>query len=49
MIWNTVSVVNQSPVFNNDGIDKATSIICEINEATNDILGKGIWDKRVLR
>ena len=32
MSWNTLSVVHHSSAFNNEGIDKTTGIICEINE-----------------
>jgi len=38
MSWNTVPVVNYSPVFNNMDIDKATSIICKVNEAVIVVL-----------
>jgi len=31
VIWNTSSVVHYSSAFNSEGIDKTTSITCEIN------------------
>jgi len=38
VIWNTSSVVHYSSAFNSEGIDKATSIICEINQAAIVVL-----------
>ena len=34
VIWNTLAVINYSSALENEGIDKAASIICEIDEAT---------------